>query len=51
MEAVMMGRQLVPRQRTELVNLEEFVPQEHLLRAIDRYLDLTEFREHLQRNA
>jgi hypothetical protein len=38
----MMGQQLVPRQRTELINLEEFVPQDHLLRAIDRYLDLTE---------
>ena len=44
----MMGRQLVPRERTELINLEEFVPQDHLLRAIDRYLDLSEFREHLQ---
>src|SRR4051812_3248913 len=44
----MMGRQLVPRERTELINLEEFVPQDHLLRAIDRYLDLTEFREHLK---
>jgi transposase len=43
-----MGQQLVPRERTELINLEEFVPQDHLLRAIDRYLDLTEFREHLQ---
>jgi transposase len=48
MEAVMMGQQLVPRQRTEHINLEEFVPQDHLLRAIDRYLDLTEFREHLK---
>lgn len=44
----MMGQQLVPRQRTELIDLEEFVPQDHLLRAIDRYLDLTEFREHLK---
>ncbi len=44
----MMGQQLVPRERTELINLEEFVPQDHLLRAIDRYLDLTEFRAHLK---
>ncbi|MFC7516703.1 transposase [Herbaspirillum sp. GCM10030257] len=43
----MMGKQLIPRQRTELINLEEFVPQDHLLRAIDRHLDLTEFRAHL----
>lgn len=44
----MMGRQLTPRERTEVINLEEFVPQDHLLRAIDRYLDLTAFRSHLQ---
>lgn len=44
----MMGRQLVPRERTELINLEEFVPQDHLLRAVDHYLDLTDFREHLK---
>jgi transposase len=44
----MMGRKLVPRERTEVINLEEFVPQDHLLRAIDRYLDLAEFREHLK---
>lgn len=43
-----MGRQLVTRERTELINLEEFVPQDHLLRAIGRYLGLTEFREHLK---
>ncbi|WP_414691308.1 hypothetical protein [Noviherbaspirillum sp.] len=40
----MMGRKLVPRERTEIINLEEFVPQDHLLRASDRYLDLSEFR-------
>ncbi|HEV2608802.1 MAG TPA: IS1182 family transposase [Noviherbaspirillum sp.] len=44
----MMGRKLVPRERTEIINLEEFVPQDHLLRGIDRYLDLAEFREHLK---
>lgn len=44
----MMGRQVVRRERTELINLEEFVPQDHLLRAVDRYLDLSDFRFHLQ---
>jgi transposase len=44
----MMGKKLAPRARTELINLEEFVPQDHLLRAVDRYLDLTDFREHLR---
>lgn len=44
----MMGRKLVSRERTEVINLEQFVPQDHLLRAIDRYLDLTQFREHLK---
>lgn len=43
-----MGRQLVSRERTELINLEEFVPQDHFLRAVDRYLDLADFREHLK---
>jgi transposase len=47
-DAILMGRKLVPREQTEVINLEEFVPQDHLLRAIDRYLDLTEFREHLK---
>lgn len=44
----MMGRKLVARERTEVINLEEFVPHDHLLRTIDRYLDLAEFREHLK---
>lgn len=43
-----MGRKLVARERTEVINLEEFVPHDHLLRTIDRYLDLAEFREHLK---
>jgi transposase len=43
----MMGRQVAQRERYELINLDEFVPQDHLLRAVDRYLDLTEFRAHL----
>jgi transposase len=28
-------------------NLEDFVPQDHLLRSIDRFLDFTDLREHL----
>jgi transposase len=44
----MMGRQVVQRERIELINLEQFVPQDHLLRAIDRYLDLSDFRSHLK---
>ena len=43
----MMGYQVAHAERCELINLEEFVPQDHLLRAIDRYLDLTHFRQHV----
>ena len=28
-------------------NLEDHIPQDHLLRSIDRYLDLSELRQHL----
>jgi transposase len=45
----MMGRQVANRERAELISLEEAVPKDHLLRAVDRYLDLTEFRAHLAR--
>jgi transposase len=50
LEHIMMGRKVVQRERTELINLEEFVPQDHLLRAVDRYLDLSDFRFHLQKS-
>ncbi|KRB67718.1 IS1182 family transposase [Noviherbaspirillum sp. Root189] len=43
----MMGRQVAHRGRAEVINLEEFVPQDHLLRAVDRYLDLTDFCSYL----
>jgi hypothetical protein len=43
----MMGHQVAQQERFEIINLEEFVPQDHLLRAVDRYLDLAEFRAHL----
>ena len=28
-------------------NLDDVVPQDHLLRSIDRFLDLSDFRQHL----
>jgi len=28
-------------------NLEDVVPEDHLLRSIDRFLDLSDLREHL----
>lgn len=46
-EVIMMGRQVVQRERVELINLEEFVAQDHLLRAVDHYLDLTDVRMQL----
>jgi transposase len=30
-----------------MISLDEYVPEDHLLRAVDRYLDLSEFRENL----
>eukprot|EP01133_Synstelium_polycarpum_P024774 gene24774-29720_t len=46
-EAAMMGRQETKRELFVLISLNEYVPQDHLLRAVDRYLDLSEFRENL----
>lgn len=43
----MMGRQETKRELFVLISLNEYVPQDHLLRAVDQYLDLTEFRENL----
>lgn len=43
----MMGRQTAKRELFVTVSLEEFVPEDHLLRAVDRYLDLSEFRQNL----
>lgn len=43
----MTGYQATRREQSEMINLEEFVPQHHLLRAVDRYLDLADFRRHL----
>jgi transposase len=40
----MMGRQATKRELFVSVSLDEYVPEDHLLRAVDRYLDLSEFR-------
>lgn len=43
----MMGRQETKRELFVLISLNEYVPEDHLLRAVDRHLDLSEFRESL----
>jgi len=43
----MMGRQATKRELFVMISLDEYVPKDHLLRAVDRYLDLGEFRESL----
>lgn len=43
----MMGRQATKREYFVSVSLEEYVPEDHLLRAVDHFLDLSEFREHV----
>ena len=43
----MMGRQETKRELFVLISLNEYVPEDHLLRAVDQYLDLSEFRENL----
>ncbi|MDQ6971150.1 MAG: IS5/IS1182 family transposase, partial [Mariprofundaceae bacterium] len=44
----MMGRQSGGQEKIFYsFNLEDHVPQNHLLRGIDRHLDLSELRKHL----
>ena len=43
----MMGRQATKRELFVSVSLDEYVPEDHLLRAVDRCLDLSEFRQSL----
>jgi transposase len=43
----MMGRQATKRELFVSISLDEYVPEDHLLRAVDRYLDLSEFRGNL----
>lgn len=43
----MMGHQSTKRELFVSISLEDYVPEDHLLRAVDRYLDLSEFRQDL----
>jgi len=43
----MMGRQATKREYFVSVSLDEYVPEDHLLRAVDHFLDLSEFRQHM----
>jgi transposase len=43
----MMGRQATKREYFVSVSLDEYVPEDHLLRSVDHYLDLTGFRQHV----
>lgn len=43
----MMGSQATKRELFVSVSLDEYVPEDHLLRAVDRYLDLSDFRQKL----
>lgn len=43
----MMGRQAAKREYFVSVSLDEYVPEDHLLRAVGHYLDLTEFCQHI----
>lgn len=42
--AAIIVRQATKREIFVVLSLEEYVPGNHLLRAVDRYLDLSEFR-------
>lgn len=42
-----MGRKATKRELFESVSLDEYVSENHLLRAVDRYLDLSDFCQHL----
>jgi transposase len=43
----MMGRQVAKRERITALSLEDYVPATHLLRSIDRLLDLSDLRHRL----
>jgi len=43
----MMGRQVAKRERIVAFSLEDYVPPDHLLRYIGRFLDLGGFRQRL----
>lgn len=46
----MMGWQTAKRELFVMVSLVEHVPEDRLLRAVDRYLDLSAFRQNAQRS-
>jgi transposase len=43
----MMGHQATKREYFVSISLDEYVPEDHLLRAVDHHLDLSEFRQHM----
>ena len=43
----MMGRQATKRECFVSIRLDDYVPQEHFLRVVDRFLDLSELRQSL----
>ncbi|NKF33921.1 transposase, partial [Pseudomonas sp. BGM005] len=43
----MMGQATVQDQLFYAFNLDDHVPRDHLLRGVDRFLDLGELRQHL----
>ena len=43
----MMGHQATKREYFVSISLDEYIPEDHLLRAVDHYLDLSEFRQHI----
>jgi hypothetical protein len=43
----MMGCQATKQEYFVSVSLGEYVPEEHFLRAVDHFLDLSEFRQHI----
>jgi transposase len=44
---MMIGRQATKRECFVSISPEEYVPQDHLLRVVERFLDLSEFRQSL----
>lgn len=45
--AMMMGRQATKQECFVSISLDDYAPQDHLLRAVDRFLDPSEFRQSL----
>ncbi len=43
----MMGCQATKWEYFVSISLDEYAPEEHLLHAVDHYLDLSEFRQHI----